>query len=93
VRMHCGNGNGDMSDLNRRFLACFVQAMDDAGLPDDAAFRAAMRGYMQWAIGDVSGHAEPHVDIPDDAPVPRWSWDGLQPSGSDAGQLRDSRAR
>jgi hemoglobin len=76
VRMHCGNG--DMSDLNRRFLDCFVLAMDDAGLPQDAEFRAAMRAYMQWSIVEVSGHAESDTEVPDDAPMPRWSWDGLQ---------------
>ena len=35
-------GNGDMTDLGRRFVSCFVQAMDDAGLPPDPEFRAAM---------------------------------------------------
>ena len=78
VTMHCGNG--DISDLNRRFLACFLQAMDDAGLPADATFRAAMQGYMQWAIGEISGRAESADAIPADAPMPRWSWDGLQPA-------------
>ena len=36
LAMHAGNG--DMGDLGERFLDCFVMAMDDAGLPDDAAF-------------------------------------------------------
>jgi hemoglobin len=76
VRVHCGNG--DMSDLNRRFVASFVAAMDDARLPDDAAFRAALRDYMRWAVVEVSGHVEADPDIPDDAPMPRWSWDGPQ---------------
>jgi hemoglobin len=72
LRMH--SGNGDMGDLGERFLACFVAAMDDAGLPDDPAFRAAMRGYMRWAVDDVLAH-----DVPDkigDEPMPRWGWDG-----------------
>jgi hemoglobin len=77
VRMHCGNG--DLTDLNRRFLDCFTQAMDDARLPDDADFRAAMVGYMQWSIGEVSGRAESDPGVADDAPMPHWSWDGLQP--------------
>ena len=77
VTMHCGNG--DISDLNRRFLACFIQAMDDAGLPDDAVFRTAMRDYMQWAISEISGRAESDGDVPADAPMPQWSWSGLQP--------------
>ena len=51
LRMHAGNG--DMSDLGRRFVACFVAAADDAGLPDDPALRDALRDYMQWAVDDV----------------------------------------
>jgi hemoglobin len=76
VAMHCGNG--DLADLNRRFLSCFVAAMDDVGLPADAEFRAAMRGYLAWAIQDVSGRPEPATEVPADLPMPRWSWDGLQ---------------
>src|SRR3954454_16121983 len=47
LQMHAGNG--DITDLGRRFVDCFVAAMDDAGLPPDPDFRAAMRGYMEWA--------------------------------------------
>ena len=78
VEMHCGNG--DLSDLNRRFLTCFVTAMDDAGLPDDPAFRAAMISYLRWTIGEVSGRAEADPPPPADTPMPTWSWDGLQPA-------------
>ncbi len=77
VAMHCGNG--DISDLNRRFLGCFVQAMDDAGLPDDTVFRTAMGDYMRWAINEISGRPEPDPGVAPDAPMPRWSWAGPQP--------------
>ena len=40
LQLHAGNG--DMSDLGERFLACFLRALDDAALPDDPAFRAAL---------------------------------------------------
>lgn len=75
LRMHAGNG--DMSDLGRRFVACFVAAADDAGLPDDAEFRAALRAYMEWAVADVLSHPGAD-DVPAGLPVPRWSWNGLQ---------------
>lgn len=74
LRMHAGNG--DISDLGRRFLACFVQAMDDADLPDDPAFRAAMRAYMAWAVDRVLAH-EDRAAIPAGLAVPRWGWAGL----------------
>ena len=76
VQMH--SGNGDLSDLNRRFVACFVQALDDAGLLADPEFRAVMRGYLEWAVGAVSD--EHAARPPADAPVPCWSWDGPQPA-------------
>jgi hemoglobin len=75
VRMH--SGNGDLTDLGRRFVACFVAAADDAGLPEDPEFRAALRSYMEWAVADVLGYED--TVIPDRLPMPRWTWDGLQP--------------
>jgi hemoglobin len=75
-RMHAGNG--DMTDLGRRFVACFVQAADDAGLPDDHAFRAALRAYMEWAVSDVLVYSPQGAAVPTGLPMPHWSWDGLQ---------------
>jgi hemoglobin len=40
LRMH--GGNGDMGDLGERFLNCFDGTLDDAELPADPAFRAAL---------------------------------------------------
>ncbi|MEC3974119.1 group II truncated hemoglobin [Amycolatopsis sp. H20-H5] len=71
--MHAGNG--DMSDLGRRFVDCFVLAADDAGLPADPEFRAALRAYMEWAVDGVLAHPL-REDVPADLAVPRWSWDG-----------------
>jgi hemoglobin len=69
-------GHGDMGDLGRRFVACFVAAADDAGLPADPAFRAALRRYMEWAVDDVLAYSAADAVVPPDLPVPRWSWDG-----------------
>jgi hemoglobin len=77
LKMHAGNG--DMSDLGRRFVACFVQAADDAGLPADAEFRAALRSYMEWAVAEVLAYPGPADEVPAGLVLPRWSWDGLQP--------------
>jgi hemoglobin len=74
LRMH--SGNGDISDLGRRFVVCFDLAFDDAGLPDDAALRAAMHDYMVWAVDRVLAHEDPG-GIPDALTVPRWGWTGL----------------
>ena len=70
--------NGPMGDLGERFVACFALAMDDAGLPVDADFHAAMNAYMRWAVDDVLVYAPVDSVVPDAAPIPRWGWDGLE---------------
>ena len=74
--MHAGNG--DMGDLGERFVRCFEGALDDAGLPADPAFRAAMVAYMRWAVDDVLAYAPVDAVVPRAAAVPHWDWDGLQ---------------
>jgi len=75
-QMHAGNG--DMTDLGLRFVACFVKAADDAGLPDDPAFRAALRAYMEWAVADVLVYSPKGAQVPTELAMPHWSWNGLQ---------------
>jgi hemoglobin len=78
VVMHAGNG--DMSDLARRFVDCFVAAMDDAGLPADPELRAALRAYMEWATAELNSHPDSGADVPAGLATPRWGWDGLLPA-------------
>ena len=71
-------GNGDMSDLGRRFADCFMLAADDAGWPADPEFRSVIRAYIDWAVAAVA-LSHPHdTDVPAGLPLPRWSWDGPQ---------------
>jgi hemoglobin len=74
LTMHAGNGPG-MNELGPRFLACFDAAMDDAGLPADPDFRAALHAYMAWAVADVLAHPE-FADVPASVGMPHWGWDG-----------------
>jgi hemoglobin len=76
LQLHAGNG--DMTDLGRRFVACFMQAADDAALPTDADFRTALREYMEWAVADVLTYSAPDTVVPAGIAMPHWSWDGLQ---------------
>jgi hemoglobin len=76
LTMH--SSTGAEPDLGDRFLDCFVHAADDAGLPDDAEFRAALRSYMEWAVAEVMSYAPPGSRVAEGLRVPRWSWDGLQ---------------
>jgi len=66
-----------MGDLPERFFDCFVQALDDAELPSDPDFRAAMRGYMRWAVDNVMAYAPQDAVVPSGLPMPRWDWGGL----------------
>jgi hemoglobin len=74
LRLHAHHG--DMSDLGERFVRCFDAAMDDARLPGDPEFRAAMHAYMRWAVDDVLTVAPKDAVVPSEAPIPRWGWDG-----------------
>jgi hemoglobin len=74
--IHSGMGADD--DLGDRFVACFVQALDDAALPDDPDFRTTLHAYMEWAVRDVHVYNPRGSVVPSDLPVPRWTWDGLE---------------
>ena len=76
LRMHAGNG--DITDLGERFLRCFDQAAEDAGLPADPGFRAALHDYMRWAVDDVLACSPQDAVVPAGKPMPRWGWDGLE---------------
>jgi hemoglobin len=70
------SGNGPMEDMGSRFVECFVAAADDAGLPDDPEFRAALRAYMEWAVADVLVYSPHGSRVPNGLPLPHWGWDG-----------------
>jgi hemoglobin len=76
IGIHAGQGAGE--DLGARFVACFVEAADDAHLPDDPAFRAALRSYMEWAVQEVLSYSPSGAEVPDGLPPPRWSWNGRE---------------
>ncbi len=76
LRMHAGNG--DITDLGERFLRCFDAAADDADLPADPTFRAAIHDYMRWAVDDVLACSDGDAVVPAHVPMPRWGWDGSE---------------
>ena len=76
LRMHAGNG--DITDLGERFLRCFDAAADDADLPTDPAFRAALHDYMRWAVDDVLAYSAPNAAVALGVAMPHWGWGGLQ---------------
>jgi hemoglobin len=47
VKMHSGNGEHD--EMDRRAIACFDQALGDAGLASDDELRQILHDYFAWA--------------------------------------------
>lgn len=75
IRMHANMGAAD--EMGERFVAAFAQAIDDADLPADPDFRAALLAYMRWATGEVMVYSPYEAAVPDRLAMPHWDWDGL----------------
>jgi hemoglobin len=77
VRLHSGNGPHD--EMDSRAIACFDQALDDAGLSSDETLRQVLHDYFAWATRtSMARYHESSDDVPEGLSIPRWSWDGLQ---------------
>lgn len=61
-----------------RFVTLLSRAADDAGLPSDPEFRAALMGYAEWGTRLAVGNSQPGAAVAEHAPVPRWGW-GVAP--------------
>ncbi len=61
-----------------RFATLMSQAADDAGLPGDPEFRAALVGYLEWGTRLAQENSQPGAAVVPEAPVPRWGW-GVAP--------------
>jgi len=74
VRMH--SGNGEHTEMDERAQICFAQALDDAGLPDDARLRSTLKAYFRWATAAMAAYPDPATEVPAGLALARWSWDG-----------------
>jgi hemoglobin len=61
-----------------RFASLMSLAADDAALPDDPEFRAALVGYLEWGTRLAQYNSQPESEVVARAPVPRWGW-GVAP--------------
>jgi hemoglobin len=75
VRIHSGNGPHEEMDM--RAIACFDQALADAGLADEAQLREALHDYFAWATTSTMARYHDSTDVPNGLNIPYWSWDGL----------------
>jgi hemoglobin len=75
VRLHSGNGRHE--EMDRRAIACFDAALEDAGLAGDPAVRDALHTYFEWATTTtMAEYHESADDVPDGLTIRRWSWAG-----------------
>ena len=61
-----------------RFALLMSLAADDAELPSDPEFRAALVGYVEWGTRLAMHNSRPGAIVVEEAPVPRWGW-GVAP--------------
>jgi hemoglobin len=69
---------GITAEQRLQFVTLMSLAADDAGLPDDPEFRAALIGYLEWGTRLAMHNSQPGADVVQQAPVPRWGW-GVAP--------------
>jgi hypothetical protein len=62
-----------------------MRAADEAGLPADPAFRAALAGYLDWGsrIAQAESATAEQPDAPALEPVPIWDWTAAGPPAVD----------
>ena len=75
---------GITDDQRLRFVTLLSRAADDAGLPDDPEFRAALMGYAEWGTRLAVENSAPDASPVEHAPVPRWGWGVAPPYQPDA---------
>jgi hemoglobin len=84
VRIH--SGNGEHSEMDQRAIACFDQALTDAGLTAEPLHQV-LYDYFAWATTTtMAQYHESADDVPNGLSIPHWSWDGLQSTGYPAGR-------
>jgi len=59
----------------KRWVALFIQAMDEVGLSNNAEFRSAVIGYLEWGTRIAVENSQHGAQPPPNMPMPRWTWD------------------
>jgi hemoglobin len=64
-------------EQRQRFVTLYLESLDEAGLPDDAPFRAAVRSHLEFGaqVAQQNSHAETDADLHPIREVPHWTWD------------------
>jgi truncated hemoglobin YjbI len=74
-RMISEHAGKNISDAQRsRWAQLMVRSADEAGLPNDAEFRAAFTAYIEWGSRLAVENSTPGAHPPPNMPMPRWWW-------------------
>ena len=65
-------------EQRERFIALYMEALAEAGMPDDAPFREAVRQHVEFGsrVAQQNSRAETDADVYPLHKVPRWDWAG-----------------
>ncbi|GAA3248513.1 group II truncated hemoglobin [Dactylosporangium siamense] len=63
-------------EQRERFVVLYLEAIDEAGLPDDDAFRAAVGEHLDFGarVAQQNSHAETDDQLHPIREVPAWTW-------------------
>ena len=85
VRIH--SGNGPHEEMDQRAIACFDQALQDAGFDSNDRLKRALHDYFAWATTTTMARYHESADeVPHGLQVPKWSWSGLVTTAETGGQ-------
>jgi hemoglobin len=76
INVHRGLRIND--EQRQRFVDLYMEAAEEAGLPDDAPFREALRSHVEFGsrVAQQNSHAKTDADLYPLHEVPRWEWPG-----------------
>lgn len=65
-------------EQRERFVELYLAALDEAGLPDDEPFRAAVREHVEFGarVAQQNSRARTDDELHPIRAVPRWTWAG-----------------
>jgi truncated hemoglobin YjbI/CDGSH-type Zn-finger protein len=61
-------------DQRARWVALLARSATDAGLPNDAEFRAAFTSYLEWGSRLAVENSQTSSRPPQNMPMPHWDW-------------------
>jgi len=74
-------GLGIKEEQRARFVELYMAALDKAGMPEDEAFRQAVREHVEFGsrVAMQNANATTDAELHPLRSVPRWTWSGETP--------------